>query len=112
MSSEPIKVDNLTAASELAALVANPAVPLDVTDLDLGLLPEHVNAILYTEATEFIAPQLKTSGDIYATNATTFSASQLQTSGHILASIAIIFSVPKLQTSGNIYASSVTEFSA
>src|SRR5450755_2100683 len=83
MSRERITVNDLTEASELAALANNPGLTLDVTDLDLGRLPAHVKAALYTEATTFSAPQLQTSGNIYANNVTSFSAPQLQTSGDI-----------------------------
>ena len=77
------RINDLTEASELAALANNPGLTLDVTDLDLGRLPEHVKAALYTEATTFSAPQLQTSGDIDARSATSFSAPQLQKSGDI-----------------------------
>src|ERR1039457_5457037 len=73
MSRERITVNSLTEPSELAVLANDPAVTLDVTDLDLGRLPAHVKAALYTEATTFSAPQLQTSGHIYAGSATSFS---------------------------------------
>ncbi len=85
MSNKIIAVNNSTDASELAGLATDPAVTLDVTKLDLGRLPEHVKAALYTEATSFNAPQLQTSGNIYARAATNFSAPQLQASGNIYA---------------------------
>jgi hypothetical protein len=85
MSRERIVVNDLTKASGLAALADNPDVRLDVTKLDLGRLPEHVKAALYTEATTFSAPQLQTSGYIYAPRATSFSVPQLQRSGNIAA---------------------------
>ena len=85
MSNKIIAVNSSTDASELAGLATDPAVTLDVTKLDLGRLPEHVKAALYTEATSFNAPQLQTSGNIFASSATSFSAPQLQTSGYIYA---------------------------
>src|ERR1035441_3714342 len=106
------RINDLTEASELAALANNPSLTLDVTDLDLGRLPAHIKAALYTEATTFSAPQLQTSGNIDASRATSFSAPQLQTSGNIDAGSATSFSAPQLQTSGNIYASRATSFSA
>ena len=108
MSNKIIAVNNSTDASELAGLATDPAVTLDVTKLDLGRLPEHVKAALYTEATSFNAPQLQTSGNIFASSATSFSAPQLQTSGNIYARAATNFSAPQLQASGNIYADRAT----
>ena len=57
MSRQLITVNSLTPPSELAVLAINAAVALDVTSLDLGRLPEHVKAALYTEATTFSAPR-------------------------------------------------------
>jgi hypothetical protein len=52
-----ITVNDLTGPSELAALSGNPELTLDVTSVDdLGRLPAHVEATLYTEATSFSAP--------------------------------------------------------
>jgi hypothetical protein len=103
MNNKLIAVDNSTEPPELAALANNPDVTLVVTKLDLRRLPEHVKAKLYTVATTFTAPQLQTSGDIYADSATSFSAPQLQTSGDIYARSATNFSAPQLQTSGDIH---------
>ena len=111
MSRERITVNELTEASELAAFASNPAAVLDVTRLDLRRLPEHVKAGLYTEATTFSTPQLKTSGKIDAGSATSFSAPQLQKSGYIDAGSATSFSAPQLQKSGHIYAPNATSFS-
>ena len=69
MSRQLITVNRLTPPSELAVLAINAAVALDVTSLDLGRLPQHVKAALYTEATTFSAPQLQTSGYIDAPEA-------------------------------------------
>jgi hypothetical protein len=107
MSNELIAVNNWTEPTELALLANNPLVLLDVTNLDLGRLPQHLKAALYTAANTFCAPQLQTSGNIYADNATSFSAPQLQTSGSIYAPRATTFSAPQLQTSGYIYAPEV-----
>ena len=107
-----IAVDDRTEPSELAALLGNWQVTLDVTNLDPGRLPEHVTATLYTEAAEFSVPQLRTSRGIDAPSATSFSAPQLQTSKNINACHATSFSVPQLQTAGHIYASSAPNFSA
>jgi|ERR1039458_525715 hypothetical protein len=107
MSTKMIAVDNSTEPSQLAELANNPALKLEVTKLDLVRLPGHVKAALYTAATSFSAPQLQTSGDIYAHSATSFSAPQLQTSGNIYANSATSFSAPQLQTSGYIYAPEV-----
>lgn len=104
MSNKVIAVDNSTEPSELAALANDPLVTLDATKLDLGRLPEHVKAALYTDATTFSAPQLQTSGSIHANSATSFSVPQLQTSGNIYAYRATSFSTPQLQDSGHISA--------
>ena len=93
-----ITVNDLTEPSELAALASNAVLTLDVTNLDLGRLPPHVKAALYTEATTFRAPLLQTSGDINASSATSFRAPLLQTSGGINASSATSFRAPLLQT--------------
>ena len=106
------RINDLTEASELAALANNPGLTLDVTDLDLGRLPAHVKAALYTEATTFSAPQLQTSEYIYANNATSFSAPQLKASGDIYVGSATTFSAPRFQTSGDINANNATNFSA
>jgi hypothetical protein len=112
MSRELTVVNDLIRASELAALTDNPGVTLDVTNLDLGRLPQHVKAALYSKAATFNAPQLQMSGNIYADKATSFSVPQLRTSGFIDASSATSVDAPQLQTSGNIYASSATSFDA
>jgi hypothetical protein len=109
---ERIAVNDLTGPSELAALANNPAVMLDVTQFDLGRLPEHVKAELFTDATSFNAPQLQTSKNIYAGSATSFNAPQLQTSKDIYASSATSFSARQLQTSGHIYANSAIQRAA
>jgi hypothetical protein len=111
MSKERTVVNNLIGASELAALADNPGATLDVTEFDLGRLPERVKAALYTKAATFDAPQLQTSGDINAPSATSFNAPQLQTSGDIIAPRATSFSAPQLQIAGDIIASA-TSFSA
>lgn len=102
--SKRITVNSLTEPSELAALADNAAVTLDVTDFDLGRLPGHVKAALYSAATTFSAPQIKTSGDIDARRATSFSVPQLQTSGHIYVDSAKSFVAPQLQTLEHIHA--------
>ena len=107
-----IAVGDLTKASDLADLADNPEVTLDVTELDLLRLPQHVKASLFTQATTFDAPQLQTSGYIDARSAKSFSAPQLQTSGYIDARSAKSFSAPQLQQSGDIYADSAKSFSA
>ena len=78
-------VNNSTEVSEITAFANDPAVSLDVTSFDLSRLPEHVKASLCTSAMSFSAPQLQTSGNIYAYRATSFSTPQLQDSGHISA---------------------------
>jgi hypothetical protein len=60
-----------------------PVIPLSCSIFDLGRLPEHVKAALYSEATTFSAPQLQTSGNIAADSATSVSAPQLQASARI-----------------------------
>jgi hypothetical protein len=105
-------VDNSTDPSRVEALAANPDVLLHVTRLDLGRLPEHVKASLYTEADAFNAPGLRTSGNIYAAGATIFDLSQLQASGDIHAYTASSLNAPELQTSGNILAGNATSFDA
>jgi len=39
--------DNSTESTELTAFASNPGVTLDVTNLDLRRLPQHVKAVLY-----------------------------------------------------------------
>jgi len=103
--------NNSTEAAELEIFASDPDVTLDVTNLDLSRLPQHVKAVLSTNAEAFNAPQLQTSGGIYAPHATSLDAPQLQTSGNITARRATTFSAPQLQTSGNITAHLATTFS-
>src|SRR6202035_784564 len=105
-------VDNRTDLAELTALANNSALTLDVTEIDLRRLPEHIKAALYTAAKSFSAPQLRESGHIDARSATSFSAPQLRKSGDIDASNAVSFSAPLLQESGDIFAPSAASFSA
>ena len=100
MSKRYIIVDNSTEPATLEDYANTPGVTLDVTNLDLRRLPLHVKSGLYTKGRAFDAPQLQTSGDIFAPSATNFSAPQLQTSGDINASRATSFSAPQLRTSG------------
>jgi hypothetical protein len=94
---KPTAVDDSTDPAELRALADNPAVILDVTDLDLGRLPTDVKARLYSDGETFSAPNLRTSGPIFAEKAKEFSVPKLQTSGDLWVSSAASFSAPELQ---------------
>jgi hypothetical protein len=103
MTEQRFTVDNSTDPLLLETLAEQAYVILDVTKLNLGRLPAHVKAALQTDATIFSAPQLQTSGAIYANSAKSFSAPQLQTSRNIWAPNATSFIAPHLQTTRDIY---------
>ncbi len=107
-----ICVSNETEASFIEKVAHNPYVILIVTKLDPHRLPEHIRAIICTEARMFSAPQLRTSGHIVAGRAESLIIPQLRTSGTIFASSAAGFSAPELERSGDIYISNAKSFSA
>jgi hypothetical protein len=66
MSAQRITTVDNSERPRLETLTNDTDANLDVTKLDLARLPAHVKATLFTDATSFNAPQLRTSGAIDA----------------------------------------------
>jgi hypothetical protein len=100
--SSAIEVNADTPQETLVTLAGTTGLTLEVTHLDLKRLPAHVRANLRSSAESFVAPALKSAGNIEAERATVLHAPELAQAGDVEAPLATDIDLRKLGAAARI----------